>query len=207
MLRWIATNVILYLAVVGPSFLVRKSVALIPRLVVAAWVVVAIRYLPWIVGMTQQIWSGSCDFACATSWAARSPWITVLVAPLSAVLFAARLRGGGLHPRPPGSGELGPIRSVRSRPCVRPDRLLDMRGPIPRPCYDRGRGSVCGCYDAIGDGEGIARPPNKELKLTKPSIMELRSLTLCWADLREQEERDGLCYGETAFLGSPVNIL
>jgi hypothetical protein len=25
--------------------------------------------------------------------------------------------------------------------------------------------------------EGIAAPPNKELKLTKPSIMELRSLT------------------------------
>ncbi len=25
-------------------------------------------------------------------------------------------------------------------------------------------------------------PSNKELKLTKPSIMELRSLTLCWAD-------------------------
>jgi len=27
--------------------------------------------------------------------------------------------------------------------------------------------------------------PNKELKLTKPSIMGLRSLTLCCADFRE----------------------
>jgi hypothetical protein len=30
--------------------------------------------------------------------------------------------------------------------------------------------------------EGATRPHNKELKLTKPSIMELRSLTLCSAD-------------------------
>src|SRR5262245_55727173 len=29
---------------------------------------------------------------------------------------------------------------------------------------------------------GKAGPHNKELKLTKPSIMKLRSLTLCWTD-------------------------
>jgi hypothetical protein len=29
----------------------------------------------------------------------------------------------------------------------------------------------------------FARPQNKELKLTKPSIMKLRSLTLCSTDL------------------------
>jgi hypothetical protein len=29
----------------------------------------------------------------------------------------------------------------------------------------------------LGDAEEWGRPPNKELKLTKPSIMELRSLT------------------------------
>jgi hypothetical protein len=31
-------------------------------------------------------------------------------------------------------------------------------------------------------------PSNKELKLTKPARMELRSLTLCWADLGEWDD-------------------
>jgi hypothetical protein len=31
--------------------------------------------------------------------------------------------------------------------------------------------------------------PNKELKLTKPARMELRSLTLCSADELEDDER------------------
>jgi hypothetical protein len=34
-----------------------------------------------------------------------------------------------------------------------------------------------------------SRSSNKELKLTKPSIMELRSLTLCWTD-RQKEPPD-----------------
>lgn len=41
--------------------------------------------------MSHQIWSGSCGFRCATSWAALSPWITILLVP-TATLFLWRRR-------------------------------------------------------------------------------------------------------------------
>ena len=41
--------------------------------------------------MSHRIWSGACGFGCATSWAALSPWITILLVP-TATLFLWRRR-------------------------------------------------------------------------------------------------------------------
>ena len=47
------------------------------------------------------------------------------------------------------------------------------------------------------------RPPNKGMKLTKPSTMELRSLTLCPMDLRWVEADVEVANGQAASQAVP----
>jgi hypothetical protein len=35
--------------------------------------------------MGHRIWSGECGFGCATSWAALSPWLTLVLVPISVI--------------------------------------------------------------------------------------------------------------------------
>jgi hypothetical protein len=89
MLTWLLQNVAWYVVVVGASFLCRKPIAAVPRLTTAAWLVVAIKYTPWIWGMGGRILRGECGFRCATSWAALTPWLTLILAPSAAYYVAA----------------------------------------------------------------------------------------------------------------------
>jgi hypothetical protein len=87
MMLWLVQNMALYVGIVVVSLAKRGTIPILPRLTTAAWLVVAIRYLPWIHGMSQQIWSGKCGLRCATSWAAVSPWITLLAVPLASLFL------------------------------------------------------------------------------------------------------------------------
>jgi hypothetical protein len=91
MLRWLTENAVLYGCVLGLSFLGRRRIALVLRSATAAWVVVALRYLPSIDSLIRDIWSGGCGVVCVTQWAVFVQWTTVVVAPLaSAYLLCGR---------------------------------------------------------------------------------------------------------------------
>lgn len=85
MWQWLLQNAALYVAIVAMSFRGRRAIATIPRLTAAAWLVVAIKYVPWIWGMGLDIWRGACGFRCATQWAALMPWITLVLVPTACV--------------------------------------------------------------------------------------------------------------------------
>jgi len=74
---------------------------------------------------------------------------------------------------------------IRSRVSAVVASLLDvgvtMYAVAERSAVSAGRPTTLG---------GTTRPPNKGMKLTKPSVLELRSLSLCWADQLQDDGTD-----------------
>jgi hypothetical protein len=84
MIQWVTINVSLYLLVLAIGLRVRRCRFGLPCVFAAAWLVVALRYGDWVVGMVGEISSGRCSLGCIFSWTVCTVYATILLGPAAA---------------------------------------------------------------------------------------------------------------------------
>ena len=85
MLRWLLEGTAQYAVIVAISLVGSKPMATVLRLIAAAWILVALGYLPFAYGAIGQARANGAW--ARLSWPAASPWVILLLVPAAALLI------------------------------------------------------------------------------------------------------------------------